>query len=98
MGTMFYVGGEAVGKRSSLGEGNGCKFIWAMHQSDFYQMVLHTKLCQEELDVPTGTGMNERDCDCSCHWRDADFEEEWNEAHDAILECVEFEYDMIGFT
>ena len=36
MGTNFYLGEEHVGKRSSLGEGNGCKFTWAMDPVHFF--------------------------------------------------------------
>jgi hypothetical protein len=43
MGTNFYLGDEHVGKRSSLGQGNGCKFIWAMDPVRFFHQFGHVE-------------------------------------------------------
>ena len=65
MGTNFYLGEAHVGKRSSLGSGNGCKFTWAMDPVSFFE--------SRHADVG-----------------------EWCEVRDAIVECREFDYTLIG--
>jgi hypothetical protein len=65
MGTNFMYMGLHVGKRVSLGRGNGMKFIWAMHPSTFYSMMPKDVAGTDEDDCKEWVEVVEAIAECS---------------------------------
>ncbi len=101
MGTNYYVEGKHVGKVSSMGRGNGHRFIWAMRPGEFVKIVadhVHPlasvcKGCKAHVGP-----LNDYCGDCmgggTC--RHADDNCETCQAALAVLEASAEEFDSIG--